>query len=141
MSEISNNGTSNSRSLRHGLTNGQLPPGAKYIQNRIDKFRRNLEGLVEALKGSVSVIDAAAINSACKWERHGLLAQRWLRKEAEKLTATERLKFSEAIAKASDQRDKNLRLLGLDRGPEDPWEEAFDGTIEETNGDNHEDQT
>jgi hypothetical protein len=44
-----------------------------------------------------------------------LLAAHWLRKEADKLSAGDRLRFSEAIAKASDNRDRNIRLLDLDR--------------------------
>ena len=72
-----------------------------------------------AAKGEVNIVDAAAVNSILKWERHGLLAQHWLRKEADKLSAGDRLRFSEAIAKASDNRDKNIRTLGLDRDSAD----------------------
>src|SRR5262245_43036196 len=100
--------------LRHGLRAGKLPRKLQYVEHRINAFRRHLEDEVTKSKGNVSITDAAAVNSACKWERHGLLAQHWLRHEAEKLSAGERLKFSEAIAKASDQRDRNIRLLGLD---------------------------
>ncbi len=53
-------------------------------------------------------MDAAAINSILKWERHGLLAAHWLRHEADKLSPSDRLRFSEAIAKASDNRDRNI---------------------------------
>lgn len=105
----------NANAARHYLVGGKLPKTHQYIENRINAFRRHLEQLVGELRGGVNMIDAAAINSACKWERHGLLAQHWLRHEAEKLSASDRLRFSEAIAKASDQRDKNIRLLGLDR--------------------------
>jgi hypothetical protein len=93
----------------------------QYVEHRINAFRRHLESEVVATKGEVNIVDAAAINSACKWERHGLLAQHWLRHEAEKLSCTDRLKFSEAIAKASDNRDKNIRALGLDAEPTAPW--------------------
>jgi hypothetical protein len=55
-----------------------------------------------------------------KWERHGLLAAHWLRREAATLSASDRLKFSEAIAKASDARDKAIRSLGLDV-KRSPW--------------------
>ena len=110
----------NDNAARHYLRAGKLPAKLQYIEHRINSFRRHLEDEVATKKGEVGLSDAAAINSACKWERHGLLAQHWLRHEAEKLSASDRLKFSEAIAKASDNRDKNLRLLGLDV-PADPW--------------------
>ena len=114
---------------------GKLPAKLQYIEHRINAFRRRLEEAVADVKREVSITDAAAINSACKWERHGLLAQHWLRKEAEKLSAADRLKFSEAIAKSSDQRDKNIRLLGLDVPPPDPWNviDAGNGKPKETN--------
>ena len=100
--------------LRHGLYAGKLSKGLGYVEKRINAFRRIIEQQVVASKGSISMTDAACINSACKWERHGCLAQDWLRKEAAQLSPSDRLKFSEAIAKASDNRDRNLRQLGLD---------------------------
>ena len=42
-----------------------------------------------------------------------------LRKEIDKLSPSDRLRFSEAIAKASDNRDKNIKALGLDRDTAD----------------------
>jgi hypothetical protein len=105
----------NVNAQRHGLSGGKLPKGMQFIENRVNALRRQAEAAVLALKGEISIVDAAAINSVLKWERHGLLASTWLRKEADKMTPSDRLRFSEAVAKASDQRDKNLRLLGLDR--------------------------
>lgn len=106
--------------LRAELRVGKLPRKLQYVEHRINAFRRKLEEAVVQSKGEVSIPDAAAINTACKWERHGLLAQHWLRHEAEKLSAGDRLKFSEAIAGSSDKRDKNIRLLGLDI-QQNPW--------------------
>lgn len=120
--------TGNTNAARHYLRAGKLPKKLMYVEHRINGFRRHLEEQVAKSKnGEVSLVDAAAINSACKWERHGLLAQHWLRHEAENLSPSERLKFSAEIAKASDNRDKNLRLLGLDAEPE-PWQ-MVDGNI------------
>jgi hypothetical protein len=80
-----------------------------------------VEAALMAAKGEISIVDAAAINSILKWERHGLLAAHWLRHEAEKLSASDRLRFSEAIAKASDNRDRNIASLGLDAPEPAPW--------------------
>src|SRR5262245_48478953 len=84
----------NTNAARHYLRAGKLPKKLMYVEHRIKRFRRQLEESVDAIKGEVSLVDAAAINSACKWERHGLLTQHWLRHEAEKLSPSERLKFS-----------------------------------------------
>lgn len=112
----------NRNAMRHGLKAGMLPKGAKYIEHRINGMRRQLEDAVMAVRGEVGILDAANINSAIKWERHGLLAQLWLRKEVDQLSPTERLKFSETIAKASDNRDKAMRMLDLDRNVvNDAW--------------------
>jgi len=104
--------------VRHGLACGKLPKGCEYVERRINAFRLQLEQAVMQAKGTVSIADAAAINSACKWERHGMLATRWLRQEMDNLSAADRLRFSAEIAKASDRRDKAIRALGLDKKPD-----------------------
>jgi hypothetical protein len=97
------------------MKGSKLPPGCRYIEIRCNFLRRQCEAAVIALKGEVSLTDAAAINSILRWERHGMLAEHWLRKEMATLSPSDRLRFSEAIAKASDNRDRNIRQLGLDR--------------------------
>ena len=104
----------NTNSVRHGFYAGKLPGHLEYIEKRVNKQRRELEALVIARKGDVSVMDAAAINSVLKWERHGVLANHWLREQDATLSAADKLKFSEAVAKASDNRDRALAKLKLD---------------------------
>ena len=108
----------NRNALQHGLRRGKMPKGCEYIENRVNSLCRQVEDALLELKEGINIVDAASVNSILKWERHGLLAAHWLRHEAEKLSPTERLKFSEAIAKASDSRDKALRALNLDVKPE-----------------------
>ena len=115
----------NRNNLRHGLRAGKLPPKCQYVEHRVNDLRRQLEDAVVSVRGEVGIIEAANINTAAKWERHGLLAQHWLRHEVEKLTPTERLKFSEAIAKASAARDQAIKALGLDRDSADDVLEAL----------------
>lgn len=100
--------------FRHGLVAGKLPPRLGFVEIKANIFRRKLEASVLDVKGTISLTDAACINSACKWERHGQLALYWLTKEAETMPVAERLRFSEAAAKASDARDKAIKALGLD---------------------------
>jgi hypothetical protein len=86
----------------------------------VNVLRRHLEALVIEVKGGeITVLDASAINGALRWERHALLAALWLRKECHKLSASDRLRYSEAMAVAGDKRDRCIRMLGLDRERED----------------------
>jgi hypothetical protein len=105
----------NENAYRHGLKAGKLPRDAKYIEIRMNIVRRELEAAVVAAKGGVSITDAAYIQTAMRWERHAALAQRWLTKQYDELKPEQRLAFSEAIAKASTNRDKAVAALGLDR--------------------------
>src|SRR5262245_45630339 len=79
----------NTNPQRHGLYSGKLPKGCMYIETRVNCLRRQLEEAVIAAKGEINIVDAAAINSAVKWERHGLLAAHWLRKQTDKLSTAE----------------------------------------------------
>lgn len=113
----------NANGMRHGLKAGKLPKDAKYIEVRLNIFRRNLEEAVLAVKETISLPDAAAIQTAMRWERHAALAQRWLTKEGATLKPVDRLAFSREIARASGERDKAISMLKLDR-------DAKDGIIE-----------
>ena len=116
-------GQPNNRSnLRHGLYGSKLPAGCHYIENRCNRLRRQVEDELLATQGNISLTDAAAINSVLQWEKHLALASHYLRLEDSNLSVAEKLKFSEAVAKASDARDKALLRLGLDSKPdESPW--------------------
>ena len=105
----------NRNGLRHGLTAGKLPKGCQYLENQLNGFRRTLEDIVLSVKGEISLPDAASIQTALKWERHGALALRWLTKQGDSLKPMESLAFSREIAKASTERDKALCSIGLDR--------------------------
>lgn len=101
--------------MRHGLNAGKLPKGCQYIENALNHFRRQVEDIVLENKGSISLQDAASIQTALKWERHGALALRWLNKQGDSLKPMESLAFSREIARASTERDKALATLGLSR--------------------------
>lgn len=111
----------NRNALRHGLKGSKVPRKAKYVEHGVNKLRRQLEDLVLELKGHVSITDAAHVNSACKWERHSRLAAHWLRHNADTLSPSEVLRFSQEVASASDRRDKAIERLELDAPPEAPW--------------------
>jgi hypothetical protein len=85
-----------------------------------------MEKAVLAGGGQLGVVEAAFIQTALRWERHAQLAQRWLRKEASSLSATERLNYSQAIAQASSNRDRCLERLGLVVAKkEDVWDSIY----------------
>ena len=101
--------------LRHGLKCGQLPKDAKYVEYRLNQFRRTLEAALQAAGRDVGIPEAAAIQTCVRWERHACLAQRWLNKMQDQLKPEQRLTFSREIARASTERDKALAALHLDR--------------------------
>jgi len=104
----------NKNAMRHGLTaTGKLPLSCMYVGRHIGKFRRDLEQAVMIARGRVTVSDAAAITCACRWERHALLALRWLTEEYEKLSVDDRLKFSGESSRATSARDNAIARLGL----------------------------
>ncbi|HWL07147.1 MAG TPA: hypothetical protein VNQ76_01925, partial [Planctomicrobium sp.] len=90
-----------------------MPPGCAAIRRSIDQLRRQLEDACVAAHGEIGIVAAAQIQTAIRWERHAMLAQRWLRLNADALEPTERLKYSSDIARASSERDKVISALNL----------------------------
>lgn len=112
----------NRNGLRHGLRGtGKLPAELAYLENKLNAFRRQLEDTVLAAKGRIDLADAASINTALKWEKHGALAQRWLTTQYNELKPADRLTFSREVARASTERDKALQALGLAKDNRLPW--------------------
>ncbi len=113
----------NRNAIRHGLRAGRLPRGASYVKRETDALRRIIEDAVaESNDGSVTLYHAALVQSVIRWERHGMLCQRWLRLESDQLSADQRVSFSREVARASSERDKCLRELGLNEKPNsDMW--------------------
>lgn len=107
----------NRNSLKHGLTSGRLPPGSSYIKRAMGRFVAAVEEAVVDAGGELDVMTAATIQSAMRWERHALLAQRWLVQAFGELSHADRLAYSREIARASSERDKCLRVLGI--GPDE----------------------
>jgi hypothetical protein len=105
----------NRNNLRHGLKAGNLPKGCRGIENHVNILRREIEDAIIAKKGEVGITDAATVHTIVRWERHAMLCTYWLRKEADNLSACDRFRFSEAIGKASESRDRSIRLLDLDK--------------------------
>ena len=104
--------------LRHGLRCSALPKNCRYIQLHLNSFRRQLEDEVLAVKGQVSLLDAATIQTCLRWERHSALAARWLRLADDKMKPAEKLQFHREVCRASSESDKSLRELQLDKKPE-----------------------
>ncbi len=106
----------NKNSMRHGLRSGRLPKGCSYVKREADSLWNKIEDAVaDANDGIVTLYQDALIQTAIKWERHGMLAQRWLRLDARDMDASTRLSYSREIARSSVERDRCLKELGLDR--------------------------
>jgi hypothetical protein len=119
--------THGSGNARHGLKAGRLPKDARYIEVRMNIFRRELESAVVAAKGEICLSDAAYVQTAMRWERHAALAQRWLTKQHDEMTPTERLTFSREIARASAERDRAITSLALNAQEKSPWQLLSNG--------------
>jgi hypothetical protein len=104
----------NTNAARHGLVSGNLPRGCAYVVRIVNQYRAAVESAVIEAHGKIDVYHASLIQTVCRWERHALLCQRWMRKEGDKLTPEQRLTFSRDLARASSERDKTLKALGLD---------------------------
>ena len=103
--------------MKHGLRVaciGKMPAGAAYVARMVLVLRRVLEAAVLDAKGKISLQDELGINCACRWERHSLLAARWLRLEMKSMTLDQRLAFSQDVAKAAESRDKAVAALKID---------------------------
>ena len=110
---------------RHGLRGVAFPPQLTWMKRTIDHFRRQVESAVMEAKGEISLVDAATINTIYRWERHAQLATHWLTEHADELAPADKLKFSHEAARASAERDKALRALGLDKQTSDLIHDAI----------------
>lgn len=147
----------NGNALRHGLDSrpevvamrlelGTLPDSMKRVEGDVYAFRRLVENAVMEAKGSIGLIDAALIQTACRHERASRLALAWLRGHEGELSHAERLAYSKAIAEASERRDKAIAALRLERKPTDWWDDYYAGRTATPaaitdDGDGHHDQT
>lgn len=110
-------GKGNRNAIRHGLFAGVLPDKCKHVEMQVNKLRRQIEDSVLKLRGEITLVDAAHIQTAIKFERHGALALTYLRRKGDELKPMELLQFSREIAMASRERDKALAALRLDEKP------------------------
>lgn len=107
----------NKNNLRHGLrsfASGSLPNGASYIATIVATMRRQIVAAIVAVRGELTIDETATLQTACRWETHSMLAQRWLKLRADEMSPELLLKFSREICVASERRDVALRLLRLD---------------------------
>lgn len=114
---------SNRNAVSHGMrmVSGRLPQGASWIRRETDSLKRRLEDVVVNIKGELSPMDVATVNEVVTWERHRLLASRWLRLSCDDMNHDQRLSYSREVAKSASERNRALRLLGIDKGQQGAW--------------------
>lgn len=115
----------NKNAMRHGLRCGSLTKADRDIANVVSILRQHLENAVVRQHGEVSILHAAYIQSCTRHEMRAMLVQKWLRGEGAALPVLDRLPFLKQISDASDQRDRCLEKLGLNRSERPLWGEAF----------------
>lgn len=108
----------NKNAVRHGFRAASLPDGCAYIEHQVKALRRFVISELRGGAGSggpLTTYQEALVQSAMRHETRAALAQRWLRLEGAALSINDRLALTKAITDASDNRDKCLQRLGLDR--------------------------
>jgi hypothetical protein len=101
---------------RHGLVAGGLPVRYRLASAQANQFRRGLELAVIERRGEVSIVDAAHISTATRFERAALVSTWIFREQHEDLDAMERIDILNKIAVASANRDKSIEKLRLPVG-------------------------
>jgi hypothetical protein len=113
--------------FRHGLfLPGNNLPGQGYISKQLNLFRRALEDEVLNTKGQIGVLDAALVNTAVEWARHGMRCAYWLEESYDTFKPSERVEHSAWVAKACDARDKAIKALDLSAEPSDFLDEIHE---------------
>lgn len=97
------------------------------VEQDAAEFRATLEMLVVEVHGSISLTLACRISSASRWERHAMLATRWLRERHHEMDDSQRLAYSREIARASAERDKAIAALCLEQTATDAWDAYYSG--------------
>lgn len=93
---------------------GTIGKGFVGVTRHILAERRSLETEVLEAHGEISPTSARLIQTAIRWSRHALFAQKLLRDKWDTLTPDQQLAFHEQIAKASESRDRVVAKLGLE---------------------------
>jgi hypothetical protein len=104
------------RKVRYSLALPQCGAAVESITRRVKSFRRALEAAVIDARGGISLTDACAISTACAAERHLSLCAAWLKRDADKLTPSERLQHSKGMLEGSEKRDRAVQSLKLPGG-------------------------
>ena len=118
----------NLNACRHGLRLqvNTLPKGCCRLEGMRRQLRRLLESEVAVVKGQVCLVDAALIATAVRWETVASLVSRWLRMSVDTMSHADRLSYISQVAKASSERDKCIRALGIDaRQTDDMWASLY----------------
>lgn len=111
------NAVTHGLTARYHLQLGELPGKLKKVQRTAFALRRELEAAVMAARGSIDLLSAARIQTAVRLETTCQLARRWMTESLAELTEGERLAYLREIGRASVERDRVLRSLGLDGEP------------------------
>lgn len=102
------------------------------VEQQAAGFRAALTVAARDVHGTLSLARECLIQTAARWERHALLATRWLRERHDFMDDAQRLAFSREIARASAERDKAIAGLRLDRSVISALWDTLDATARDT---------
>jgi len=107
------------RGVDKGLILGQMGRGTGWITTMIIRLEGALQAAVRDAGGELDILSLAVIQTACRYERLALFAQRELRRRADELSPDQLLAYQKTIPWASAQRDACIRRLKIRRDPVD----------------------
>lgn len=112
------------RRMTHGasisrLVIGQLPDCMKRQLSTARKYRRDLEQVVLAAKGEVTLTDAHWVDECIAAENHCAIMRWLLRTRLDKMSAEAIISCSREILKAKTARNKAFAELKLDKSEQD----------------------
>jgi hypothetical protein len=110
----------NANAVKHGARGFPRrftgPAGSDYRRKLLGQLLERVEAEALAAKGEITVTTAGLIQSVATHEWRRALLHLWVSGEGSQMKPETRLAYLEAIGRASDARDRALKLLDLDAG-------------------------
>ena len=100
--------------IKQSTRSCQLPAGCGAIRKVTGLLQKQIEAAIIEAKGSISISDAARVQSIIRCEQLIRLGYRWLRQNEADLSPAERVSYCSLIASNTARRDKAIDLLKID---------------------------
>lgn len=124
--------TNNHNAMKHGIYGSELaaragvrirkqPEGFEYVTEQCRNLASVLTASVLEAHGELNIDAICRIDSAVAWHGHAVFVSKVLRDSFEQLTPDQRVEYNRKMALAQERRANQVKLLNLDRPPQDAW--------------------